>query len=141
MNYILDTNIISELIAKQPNAQVIDWIDRRDPGTVYLTVITIGEIRKGIEKLPASPRKATITTWLETDLLLRFQGKILPITADVMLVWGELMGRLETDGMPMAAIDSLIAAIALHGQYTLITRNEHHFKYAGIPLMNPWNEA
>jgi toxin FitB len=141
MNYILDTNVISELIAKQPNAQVIDWIDRLDPRTVYLTVITVGEIRKGIEKLPPSPRKATISTWLETDLLLRFQGKILAITTDVMLVWGELTGRLEAEGTPMAAIDSLIAAIALHGQYTLVTRNESDFQYANISLINPWKES
>lgn len=141
MNYILDTNVISELIAKQPNTQVIDWIDRLDPRTVYLTVITVGEIRKGIEKLPPSPRKATIRMWLETDLLLRFQGKILTITTDVMLVWGELTGRLETEGKPMAAIDALIAAIALHGQYTLITRNEIDFQYAGILLINPWKEV
>ncbi len=141
MNYILDTNVISELIAKQPNTQVIDWIDRLDPRTVYLTVITVGEIRKGIEKLPPSPRKATIRMWLETDLLLRFQGKILTITTDVMLVWGELTGRLETEGKPMAAIAALIAAIALHGQYTLITRNEIDFQYAGILLINPWKEV
>ena len=141
MNYVLDTDVISELIAKQPNAQVIDWIDHLDPRTVYLMVITIGEIRKGIEKLPASMRKEMLTDWLETDLLLRFHGRILPLTTEVMLVWGELTGRLEIKGTPMAAIDSLIAAIALHGQYTLITRNEHDFQYTGISLINPWKET
>lgn len=141
MNYILDTNVISELIAKQPNAQVIDWIDQLDPRTVYLTVITIGEIRKGIETLPASMRKETLTDWLETDLLLRFHGNILALTTDVMLVWGELTGRLEMEGKPLSAIDSLIAAIALHGQYTLITRNERDFQYTGVSVINPWNDG
>ncbi|WP_129632547.1 type II toxin-antitoxin system VapC family toxin [Candidatus Oscillochloris fontis] len=141
MNYILDTNIISELIAKQPNPHVIDWIDQCDPQTVYLTVITIGELRKGIEKLPASTRKATLTDWLATDLLLRFEGRILALTTEVMLVWGELTGALELRGTPIAAIDSLIAAIALHGGYTLVTRNERDFRYTGIPVINPWNAA
>jgi tRNA(fMet)-specific endonuclease VapC len=141
VNYILDTNVISELIAKQPNAQVIDWIDQLDPRTVYLTVITIGEIREGIEKLPASTRKETLTDWLETDLLLRFHGKILALTTDVMLVWGELTGRLEIEGKPLSAIDSLIAAIALHGQYTLITRNGRDFQYTGVSVINPWKDV
>ncbi len=140
MNYVLDTDVISELIAKQPNAQVIDWIDHLDPRTVYLTVITIGEIRKGIEKLPASMRKEMLTDWLETDVLLRFHGNILALTTDVMLVWGELTGRLEMEGKSLSAIDSLIAAIALHGQYTLITRNEYDFQYTGISVINPWKE-
>ncbi len=140
MNYVLDTDVISELIAKQPNAQVIDWIDHLDPRTVYLTVITIGEIRKGIEKLPASMRKEMLTDWLETDVLLRFHGNILALTTDVMLVWGELTGRLEMEGNSLSAIDSLIAAIALHGQYTLITRNEYDFQYTGISVINPWKE-
>jgi len=140
MNYVLDTDVISELIAKQPNAQVIDWIDHLDPRTVYLMVITIGEIRKGIEKLPASMRKEMLTDWLETDVLLRFHGNILALTTDVMLVWGELTGRLEMEGKSLSAIDSLIAAIALHGQYTLITRNEYDFQYTGISVINPWKE-
>ena len=138
MNYLLDTNVISELIAKQPNIQVVEWIDSRDPNMVYLSVITIGEIRKGIEKLPPSKRRETVTTWLETDLLLRFHGRIVAITTEIMLAWGELTGRLEQEGHPIAAIDSLIAASALRGKYHLVTRNDDHFQYVGVPLINPW---
>ena len=100
MNYLLDTNVISELISKQPDKRVVDWLDRLDPNTVYLSVITIGEIRRGIEKLPPSKRRDRVKEWLEGDLLLRFQGRILPITTEVMLVWGELTGRLEREGSP-----------------------------------------
>jgi toxin FitB len=120
MKYLLDTNIISELISKQPNQDVIDWVDHLDPTSVYISVITIGEIRKGIEKLPVSKRREHVTAWLENDLLIRFQGKIADVTTEVMLTWGALIGRLENEGKPMPAIDSLLAAIALHGNYVLM---------------------
>ena len=138
MNYLLDTNVISELIAREPNARVIDWVDGLDTETVYLSVITIGELRKGIEKLPSSPRKDQLTAWLMGDLLHRFADKIVGITIDVILVWGELVGRLERDGKPMAAIDSLIAASVLEGKYVLVTRNEQDFQHAGVTIINPW---
>jgi len=141
MNYLLDTNVISELISRQPNKRVVEWLDRLDPNTIYLSVITIGEIRKGIEKLPASKRRDKVREWLEADLLLRFQGRILNITTEVMLIWGELTGRLEKEGRRITAIDSLIAAIALQGNYHLVTRNEHDFQHTGVKIINPWKEA
>ncbi|MCJ7747078.1 MAG: type II toxin-antitoxin system VapC family toxin [Desulfobacterales bacterium] len=141
MNYLLDTNVISELISKRSNKKVVEWLDRLDSNTIYLSVITIGEIRKGIEKLPPSKRKERIKEWLEGDLLLRFQGRILEITTEVMLIWGELTGRLEKEGRPITAIDSLIAAIALQGNYRLVTRNEHDFQYTGVTIINPWKES
>lgn len=141
MNYLLDTNVISELISKRSNKKVVEWLDRLDSNTIYLSVITIGEIRKGIEKLPPSKRKERIKEWLEGDLLLRFQGRILEITTEVMLIWGELTGRLEKEGRPITAIDSLIAAIALQGNYRLVTRNEHDFQYTGVTIINLWKES
>jgi predicted nucleic acid-binding protein len=141
MNYLLDTNVISELISKRSNKKVVEWLDRLDSNTIYLSVITIGEIRKGIEKLPPSKRKERIKEWLEGDLLLRFQGRILEITTEVMLIWGELTGCLEKEGRPITAIDSLIAAIALQGNYRLVTRNEHDFQYTGVTIINPWKES
>jgi tRNA(fMet)-specific endonuclease VapC len=141
MNYLLDTNVISELISKQPNKKVVEWLDHLDPNTIYLSVITIGEIRKGIEKLPASKRRDRVKEWLEADLFLRFQGRILEITTEVMLIWGELTGRLENEGKRITAIDSLLAATALHGNYRLVTRNEHDFQHTGVTIINPWKEV
>ena len=138
MNYVLDTNVISELISKQPNEKVVEWLDHLDPNRIYLSVITIGEIRKGIEKLAPSKRRERIEEWLEADLLLRFHGRILEITTEVMLIWGELTGRLENEERPITAIDSLIAAIVLQGDYCLVTRNEHDFQHTGVTLINPW---
>jgi toxin FitB len=138
MKYLLDTNVISELIARQPNPKVVEWIDELDPDMVYLSVITIGEIRKGIEKLAPSKRKDAIEKWLETDLLVRFQGRIVEITVEIVMRWGELVGGLEREGKPMGAIDSLIAATALEGQYVLATRNEEDFRNTGVTVVNPW---
>jgi tRNA(fMet)-specific endonuclease VapC len=138
MIYLLDTNVISELIARQPHPHVVQWIDSLDPNSIYLSVITIGELRRGIEKLPDSRRKATLQDWLHEDLLLRFSGRILAIDTEVMLTWGELIGRLEQAGKPLPAIDSLIAALALYHQCSLVTRNEDDFKETGIMIVNPW---
>lgn len=139
MKYLLDTNVISELIAREPNQTVVDWIDSREPSSVYLSVITIGELRKGIEKLPTSRRKDDLTHWLASDLLFRFTDHIVELTVEVMLVWGELVGRLEREGTRMPAIDSLIAASVIAGQFTFVTRNVTDFRYAGIQIINPWN--
>ena len=95
MNYILDINIVSELIAKQPNQTVIEWITTLNPENLFLSVITIGEIRKGIAKLPESVRKKNIQDWFNGELLIDFEERILPINLPVILLWGELVGKLE----------------------------------------------
>ena len=140
MNYLLDTNVISELVAQQPNQKVLDWVDSLDPATVYLSVITIGEIRKGIERAQSPQRKVVLTTWFYSDLLVRFDGKIAEITSEVALVWGELIGRLEARGQPLPALDSLIAATALAGNYTIATRNDQDFLASGATVVNPWTQ-
>jgi len=139
VKYLLDTCVISELVAKKPNPKVVSWIDSIDPDSAYLSVITIGEIRKGIEKLPDSRRKTTLHSWLIEELMARFSGKILPIDTEVVLMWGQLIGSLESDGKKMAAIDSLIAATALYNHCSLVTRNETDFKHTGIEIINPWD--
>jgi tRNA(fMet)-specific endonuclease VapC len=138
MNYLLDTCVISELVARQPNPKVIDWIDGVEETRLYLSVITIGEIRKGVEKLPDSARKALLTTWLNDQLLMRFSGRIITLDVEVILRWGQLTGSLEAVGKTMPAIDSLIAATALHHAFTLVIRNEDDFKETGVFLLNPW---
>jgi toxin FitB len=95
MKYLLDTNVISELIARRPNQAVLDWLDALDPNTVYLSVITIGEIKRGIEKLPDSNRQRELREWLEDQLLVRFAGHILAVDTAVMLTWGELTAELD----------------------------------------------
>lgn len=138
MIYLLDTCVISELVARQPNPDVVRWIDSVDEDKLFLSAITIGEIKRGIEKLADSKRKTALAEWLEDDLLARFRDRILPIDIPVMLVWGKLASDLEKQGRPMPAIDSLIAATCLHGQLGLVTRNENDFAHSGIAVINPW---
>lgn len=138
MRYLLDTNVISELVSKQPNERLITWIDGIDDQLVYLSVITIGEIKRGIEKLPNSRRKRTLDHWLNEDLLIRFDDKILAIDLPVILAWGKLIAQLEGQGRALPAIDSLIAATALHHDLNLVTRNEKDFAGTGVAIVNPW---
>ncbi len=138
MKYLLDTCVISELVAKKPNPKVIEFVDSLDPDDVFLSVITIGEIVKGIEKLAKSNRKQKLNDWLKEDLLARFDGKIIPLNTDVLIKWGALTARVESKGKPMPAIDSLIAATVSTHEMTLVTRNIEDFASAGIEIVNPW---
>jgi predicted nucleic acid-binding protein len=137
MKFLLDTCVISELAAQQPDPGFVEWIDSIAEEKLYLSVITIGEIKKGIEKLPGSRRRSELTRWLEDELLVRFKDKILPIDVHVMLVWGELTANLEKQGRKMPAIDSLIAATAVQGKLDLVTRNEADFEHTGVSVFNP----
>jgi predicted nucleic acid-binding protein len=140
MTFLLDTCVISELVAKQPNLQVVQWVDSIDEDKLFLSAITIGEIKRGIEKLADSSRKNALVEWLEGDLLIRFTDRILPIDIPVMLVWGQLTGGLEKQGRRMPAIDSLIAATCLQGRLDLVTRNESDFAHSGVTVLNPWEQ-
>jgi tRNA(fMet)-specific endonuclease VapC len=139
MKYLLNTCVISELVAKQPNLNVLAWIDSVDPDGVYLSVITIGEIIKGIEKLPSSKRKQELSDWLENELLIRFQENLIELDVSILTQWGKLNARLEIKGATMPAIDSLIAASALDRGMTLVTRNVSDFEGTGVEILNPWN--
>jgi tRNA(fMet)-specific endonuclease VapC len=138
MKYILDTNIVSELISKQPNQRVVDWLKGVDIKNLFLSVITIGEIRKGIEKLPESLRKNNIQDWFENELLIRFDQRILPLDLSVILLWGELVGQSEKKGRKLPPLDSLIAATTKHYNYTLVTRNQKDFDEIEIVVYNPF---
>lgn len=138
MKALLDTCVISELVSKQPNPQVVEFVDSLDPEDVYLSVITIGEIVKGIERLPKSRRKTDLQAWLKDDFLVRFEGNIVALDADILIELGTVTARLESAGKTMPAIDSLIAATALAKKMTLVTRNISDFKETDVEIANPW---
>jgi predicted nucleic acid-binding protein len=139
MNYLLDTCVISEYSRREPNMKIIQWVDEIDETRLFLSTITIGEIKKGVELLPAdSKRKQALTLWLNDGLLERFSGRIYPVTIEVMLRWGSLYAWLETSGQAVSTLDSLIAATALSHQAILVTRNENHFRPTGVEIVNPW---
>lgn len=138
MKYLLDTCVISELVSKQPHAQVVTWVDSLEDERTFLSVLTIGEIKRGVAKLPDSKRKTQLQTWLHNDLLIRFQGRILPLDTQTLLNWGTLVANLEQKGRTLPAIDSLIAALALTHTLHLVTRNEKDFIHTSVSIHNPW---
>lgn len=140
MRVLLDTCVISELASRHPNPHVVAFVDSLDEQLIYLSVITIGEIKRGIEKLPPPPRQQALQEWLMDDLLVRFQDRLMPLDAGVMLAWGELVASLEQHGRRLPAMDSLIAATAVHGQLALVTRNVQDFAGTGLTILNPWDD-
>jgi len=137
MNYLLDTCVISELAKKQANASVVNWVQQRDHAALYISSLTLGEIQKGVSKLPASPKKDELQMWLEKDVRARFSGKIIGITVSEALHWGQLQAVAEAQGKP-PLIDSMIAATAIVQGMVLVTRNTKDVEASGVKLLNPW---
>ena len=138
MRYLLDTNVISEFIAKNPNKRVLDFINSLDEDDLYLSVITIGEIKFGIQKVKSQRKKEQLLVWLEDDLLKRFKGKIVNIDTDTMLVWGEMNQHLQSIGRVIPIVDSLIASSCVANNFTLITRNVKDFYNFDMEIINPF---
>ena len=137
MSYLVDTNVISELHRRDPNARVLRWIHARPPSSLYLSVLTLGELRKGIDGLTESDKKRKLLDWLEIDLPAYFAGRILPIDVQVSDRWGRLVAKL---GRPLPAIDSLLAATALQHGLTMVTRNLKDFAVPELLVLDPWAE-
>lgn len=138
MKYLLDTNVISELVKKEPNPGVLHWIDERDESNLFLSVITFGELQKGISKLSDKSRAERLQIWIDQDLTNRFGGRILPLDLDVLLTWGKIQGISEKNGTPLPAMDSLIAATALAHNLTVVTRNVKVVELCQASVYNPW---
>ncbi len=137
MRYLLDTCLISELSKSVPNQKIIEWLKKIPSDSLFLSVITIGEIRKGLSKLQSSEKKERLTDWLDT-LLKLYRKRILSIDLRIAEKWGLLQGNAEKIGKPMSSVDSLLAATAIVNNLTLVTRNESDFEVGEVPIINPW---
>ena len=138
MNYLLDTCLIPELVKKAPNSAVITWLDEQDEQSLFLSVLTLGELQKGISKLPAGARKDELQAWAEHDLVERFTGRIIEIDLETALFWGKLQGESERKGEKLPVMDSLIAATATAHGLIVVTRNVKDIERCQARVCNPW---
>jgi tRNA(fMet)-specific endonuclease VapC len=136
--FLLDTNIPSEIIRTHPDPRVDAWVLGKDEAALHLSVVTIGELRKGLTILPESQRRSRLENWLENDLIPLFAGRILPVTQRIANRWGLLSGVRQTAGRPLSMADGLIAASALEHELVVVTRNIRDFEGLGVTLVNPW---
>jgi toxin FitB len=136
--FLLDTNCISEVVRVTPDPRVMDWFQAAEEGLLFLSVLTFGEIRKGVAALPQGRRRSRLETWLEAELHARFSGRVLPIDSGVADRWGLLAAEARRKGRSLSVIDGLLAATALHHNLTVVSRNVDDFLHTAVPVINPW---
>jgi predicted nucleic acid-binding protein len=139
MSYLLDTNAISEWVKPRPDHGIVRWLDEVDEDRTYLSVITLGELRKGVDRLADGRRRDRLDRWLTTDLADRFGNRMLPVDTAIATEWGRLLARAEAAGTAIGGIDGLIAATAKVHQLRVVTRNLAHFRHAGVDVISPWH--
>jgi predicted nucleic acid-binding protein len=138
VNFLLDTNVVSEWVKPQPDSKVVQWLAELDEDRAFLSVVTLAEIRLGVERLDQGAKRARLEAWLEDDLPTRFEGRLLSVDARVSHAWGSLVGRASRAGRPIGVMDGFFAATARVHELTLATRNTQDFQHVGIALFNPW---
>lgn len=141
MSFLLDTTVVSESTKLRPNAGLMTWLDGVDENSVFLSVITLTELRYGLERLAPGRRRKQLDRWLEHELPERFEGRILPVDALVADACGRLVARTESLGRPIEARDAFIAATAQVHRLTLVTRNASHFETTLKSILTPWTKA
>ncbi|MCK9461877.1 MAG: type II toxin-antitoxin system VapC family toxin [Proteobacteria bacterium] len=138
MRCVVDTCVISETVRSSPERRVVDWLGAQREEDLHLSVLTIGELRKGIARLDESRRKAELAAWIDGELTERFGSRLLPVCSGVASLWGEIQARAERAGKRMPVVDGLIAATALHHGLAVATRNGGDMAVSGAKIVNPW---
>lgn len=136
MNFLVDTNVFSEPVKPKPDAKVVAWL-RENESTLYISSITIGEIRRGIERLPSGQRKTRLRAWL-VALCDCMKGRVLSFNTSTAHVWGQLKAKWDAAGIAVPSLDSQIAATAQRHHLIVVTRNTADFTKAGVKLLNPF---
>lgn len=139
MSFLVDTNVVSEWVKPRPDPRIVQWFAEVDEDRVYLSVVTLGELRYGVERLPSGTRKQRLDEWVRHDLPLRFEGRVLSVDARIADAWGAIVARREQAGKPIAAMDALVAATADVHDLTLVTRNISDFQATTRMLFDPWS--
>jgi len=138
MNYLLDTCVLSEFTRRKPEEKVIRWVENIAEEKLFLSAITIGELQRGIQRLPESHRKTELLAWLNNQLIERFGQRLLPLDTQTMFLWGSLTAQMEKSGQSMALMDSLIVATAFQNNLIIVTRNVSDFLPCRAQVVNPW---
>jgi predicted nucleic acid-binding protein len=138
--FLLDTNVISELVTAKPEPKVTAWLNETEETLLYLSVLTIAEIRKGVTSLLQSARRIALEAWLDHEVMLRFSHRILPVDLSVADRWGRIAGSAAAKKSPVPVIDGLLAATALHHNLIFVTRNTRDLAATGATLFNPWTD-
>jgi predicted nucleic acid-binding protein len=138
MSFLLDTNVVSEWAKPRPNPGVVAWLAGTNEDQVFLSVVTLAELRHGIERMATGRRQRQLGAWLENEIPMRFEGRVLSIDPAIADACGKLVARSEAEGRPVEAMDAFLAATALVHQLTLVTRNTAHFDSILKALLNPW---
>lgn len=139
MRYLLDTNVLSELVRPTPNAAVVRWIDQQGALDLALSVLTLGELERGIALLADGRRRRTLTEWVRKDLPKQFLGRVLDIDATTAATWGALSARASKLGRTLPVVDGLLLSTALRHELSVVTRNVSDFEAWGVAVLNPWN--
>jgi toxin FitB len=139
--FLIDTNIPSELTRPKPDLRVSNWVEAQDNASLHLSVVSVGELRKGFALLPPSKRRLQLEEWFEQYLLPLFADRILPVTQSVSNRWGVLGAECQLRGTPLGTADGMIAATAIEHDLTIVTRNANDFAGLGVVLLNPWDTA
>jgi len=138
MAFLLDTNVVSETIRPRPEQRVLDWIAEQTPAALFIAAQTIGELMRGARKVRDESRRERLEVWIERDLARQFAERILPFDGPVAVIWGRLMGDGDRMGRTPAAADAQIAAVAIHHELVLVSRNVRDFDRFDVKLLNPW---
>lgn len=139
MTYLLDTCIVADLLSPSPDPKLITWVNSQPEETIFISVVTLAELKQVIESIESSKTRARMNDWLMNNLLVRFSDRISEITSEVTLKWGELSAKVQTHGRVINPIDSLTLAISLIYNHTLVTRNRALFEETGVRLIDPYN--
>ena len=140
MRYLLDTCVVSEVTKKRPSKRVITWLEQQDEFSLFLSVITLGELQKGISKLPDGRKRRRLADWVERDLAGRFTGRVLNVDHEIAARWGELSAEAERKGRRVPVLDGLLAATALTSGMVLATRNTRDAEATGVAVFDPWED-
>ena len=137
MNFLLDTNAVSEWVKPRPNPGLIRWMEAADEDRLFLSVVTLADLHYGVERMPAGMRRTRVERWLRLEVPLRFEKRVLPVSEEIAVVWGRAVALSESAGRPMSVMDAFLAATAQVHDLTLVTRNVDHFRVLKA-VLSPW---